>query len=1117
MGLGCNHTLLNYMSANATASATINVAERSLRQWSLNDTVEHTDVFEDFDQTCVIAIKMLADNQSGGLNKVITSATHRISSALIDGSSHESAKPLIGAISNSQQLLEIYEVKCLTTQLRGLGFDNGQKRKEEIEDLLQKWSGRLGCNGITAHTILSNRLSLLTNMHHNNEVRLEPKYFVNLIEQIHTITSTKALAHSLSPLIYRVMHQVKNCLGTSPGALSSSLSYAQRQPDWIGSLINENGEEMSTTELIVDLTLQECKLLWNKGLHEIAISSLGKDVISPLKVALNVPGHNGGTSPSSLSSTTKVRLKNLLGDALMTCGEWMSGRRSTSSTDILEMYLKAAVDFAQTPATHIKTSLAYADFNFKLYQEAVQRVQSPEWIESGEVNNKRQLEIQECDALYRNLTKESTDAKKQNADKIRVIARYKTTLSRELESDKKERKSVENSVSVYLLNAVTKFSAVLQASPLPEIETVFKIVNLWFTNSHVDDVNNIMTKLVTKSVSYKFIPLIYQIFSRIGMSASRTPNKGKGKHDFQTNLIDLVIRMASDHPYHTLPQLFALANEDNLGNYTGAAQYRSHVSNHRINAVNNVLERLRSIDDLTLIVDSHQALLAAYNDLAMASTTEFHKRANVGVKIGFKEIQQRGNTFLDKTDAIFQKMRPFVITSYVNVRKDAIYSPHIIRIDHFKEKFSISETGVSRPKIIECVGNDGNVYKQLVKGGDDTRQDAVMQQVFEHVNTIFSQQEVTRARQLSVRTYKVLPLTPQTGVIEWVNNTIPFGAYLTSNRTKQSHGAHERYYPDDLSNQECRELLKDAQARGNAYSAFLDICREFHPVFRFFFLEKFSDPSEWMASRLAFTRSVATTAIVGWVLGVGDRHAQNILIDSTNGEVVQIDFGIVFEQGKHLGIPETVPFRLTRDIVDGFGVNGCEGTFRRCSEQVLSLLREKMNQVLEILEVVIHDPLYKWSISPLEANKRQRKRDRMNDEDNEGDGNQAQLDDEKMFKEIQQSTKGGRSSKRDTSSGGNLCQQRQQNGKYGENSNGIIPDININATGTAEGGPAPQTSNFQKDAAKRTLMRIRNKLNGFDDNSFSSLSVEGFVQLLITEAQDKKNLSKVFPGWAPWL
>ena len=33
--------------------------------------------------------------------------------------------------------------------------------------------------------------------------------------------------------------------------------------------------------------------------------------------------------------------------------------------------------------------------------------------------------------------------------------------------------------------------------------------------------------------------------------------------------------------------------------------------------------------------------------------------------------------------------------------------------------------------------------------------------------------------------------------------------------------------------------------------------------------------------------------------------------------------------GKHLPTPETIPFRLTRDIVDGMGVAGVEGTFRR--------------------------------------------------------------------------------------------------------------------------------------------------------------------------------------------
>ena len=39
--------------------------------------------------------------------------------------------------------------------------------------------------------------------------------------------------------------------------------------------------------------------------------------------------------------------------------------------------------------------------------------------------------------------------------------------------------------------------------------------------------------------------------------------------------------------------------------------------------------------------------------------------------------------------------------------------------------------------------------------------------------------------------------------------------------------------------------------------------------------------------------------------------------------------GIAFEQGHILPTPETVPFRLTRDVVDGMGVMGVEGVFRR--------------------------------------------------------------------------------------------------------------------------------------------------------------------------------------------
>ena len=50
--------------------------------------------------------------------------------------------------------------------------------------------------------------------------------------------------------------------------------------------------------------------------------------------------------------------------------------------------------------------------------------------------------------------------------------------------------------------------------------------------------------------------------------------------------------------------------------------------------------------------------------------------------------------------------------------------------------------------------------------------------------------------------------------------------------------------------------------------------------------------------------------MIGYVLGLGDRHVQNILVDKTTAELVHIDLGVAFEQGRILPTPETIPFRL---------------------------------------------------------------------------------------------------------------------------------------------------------------------------------------------------------------
>lgn len=58
------------------------------------------------------------------------------------------------------------------------------------------------------------------------------------------------------------------------------------------------------------------------------------------------------------------------------------------------------------------------------------------------------------------------------------------------------------------------------------------------------------------------------------------------------------------------------------------------------------------------------------------------------------------------------------------------------------------------------------------------------------------------------------------------------------------------------------------------------------------------------------------------------------------------------------------------------------------------------------------------------------------------------------------------------------------------------------------------SQSFNK-VAERVLLRLQEKLKGVEEGAV--LSVGGQVNLLIQQAMDPKNLSRLFHGWQAWV
>uniref|UniRef100_A0A158P8G8 PI3K/PI4K domain-containing protein n=1 Tax=Angiostrongylus cantonensis TaxID=6313 RepID=A0A158P8G8_ANGCA len=285
----------------------------------------------------------------------------------------------------------------------------------------------------------------------------------------------------------------------------------------------------------------------------------------------------------------------------------------------------------------------------------------------------------------------------------------------------------------------------------------------------------------------------------------------------------------------------------------------------------------------------------------------------------------------------------------------------VVTIDRVLKNVLILPTK-TRPKKIAFVGSEGKEHMFLFKGQEDLHLDERIMQLLHICNLMLAGGSSKRSwPPYCAHHYAVTPLGTRSGLIQWVSGATPmFHIYrkwqlrqvrtsslwlILAKNVETAIIADRSKWPQNLLREVFDSLVKETPK---------DL------ISRELWMRSGSCDTWWRVV-CRYARSTAVMSMIGAILGLGDRHLDNVLVNLDRGDVVHIDYNICFDKGKHLRVPETVPFRLTQNILHALGPT--QGVFRESCSQVLSTLREGREVLLTVLDAFVYDPLVDWAVS----------------------------------------------------------------------------------------------------------------------------------------------------------
>eukprot|EP01038_Epipyxis_sp_PR26KG_P009200 gene9200-12410_t len=604
-----------------------------------------------------------------------------------------------------------------------------------------------------------------------------------------------------------------------------------------------------------------------------------------------------------------------------------------------------------------------------------------------------------------------------------------------------------------------------------------------------DNMNNYVASAVKRIKPALWFMCMTQLVSRVGHNNPQT----------LIIIIDIIKTVLISFPKQSIWHIAGLlssANNDRKRISKGilSQAYHELVNIPYINNNNNNNNNNRNVgnnntttapEDASMLLDAPKLF---HNLVALASTKPKERERKLKWNIPSDIVLSR---FLIPTQSILHYCNPLDSTQYDQTLSNLSMKHQLSSISTNYDKMYISHlsdtidiaSSKAKPKIFNIISTCHRSVKFLCKQEreGDLRKDARLMEFNTTVNRLLYSDFETRKNNLRLRTYSVVCLNEECGLLEWVNHTDSL-----RNCIKTAHEyAGVVAYPH-ITLKDIYESYTDMQKNncdniGVLMKYFKSTLRErYKPCLSRYFLATYIDPTAWLEARNVFTRSCAVWSVIGYIIGLGDRHLENILLDTLNGECVHVDFDCLFDKGLSLNIPEIIPFRLTSNMIENMGPLGIEGVFKLSMEQTLRVLRDHKDALLSILEPFLRDPTVVWSRS----------------------GRQQRL--ESSNYSDSGTTVGGRS---------------ESTSHYTDYENKEATEMLKKISDRLDGIYNISHPNREKIIAnyKRRNEPLPARGLGALQDEMLPLSVQGQVQRLVEEATADENLAQLFIGWQSWL